>query len=81
MFPGMNCRDVPAPSEPTLPELMDNSLAYARATQERLAKELGLPREPTLRECLEESLAYAKRTQARLRMEFAEERRKRKNKR
>ena len=57
MFPGMNCRDVPAPSEPTLPELMDNSLAYARATQERLAKELGLPREPTPRGGLEKSLA------------------------
>ncbi|MBU2265362.1 hypothetical protein KJ784_04255 [Patescibacteria group bacterium] len=61
MFPGVNCRDVPAPSEMTLPELIDNSLTYAHATQKRLVGELGLPREMTLMELLDDTLSYARR--------------------
>jgi len=79
-FPGVNCRDIPAPPEPTLQELLDNTTAYARRRQKELSAELGLPRELTLMELLDDTLAWARATQKRLLAEFAEERRKRKNK-
>ena len=78
-FPGLSCHEIPFPSMvPTLGELLDNSAAYAKSTQERLTEELGLPREPTLIELLDDTLIWAQTTRKRLRAELGDKRRKKK---